>query len=63
MASSFEHLRDFIVNQMRMSHIYQPVMISELLKHGGKANIRDIAAAFSSNPGRDQRAAIRLHFL
>jgi len=33
---------------MRMSHIYQPVMISELLKSGGKASIRDIAAAFLS---------------
>jgi ATP adenylyltransferase len=31
---------------MRMSHIYQPVMIRELLTHGGKASIRNIAAAF-----------------
>ena len=31
---------------MRMSHIYQPVMIRELLERGGKANIRNIAAAF-----------------
>jgi ATP adenylyltransferase len=46
MASSFKHLRDFLQKQMRMSHIYQPVMIRELLKSGGKANIRDIAAAF-----------------
>ena len=45
-ASSFEHLRDFIRNQMRMSHIYQPVMIKELLARGGEASIRDIAAAF-----------------
>ena len=30
-ASSFEHLRDFIRKRMRMSHIYQPVMIKELL--------------------------------
>ena len=29
-----------------MSHIYQPVMIRELLKRGGKASIRNIAAAF-----------------
>ena len=29
-----------------MSHIYQPVMIKELLTHGGKASIRNIAAAF-----------------
>jgi hypothetical protein len=31
---------------MRMSHIYQPVMIRELVKRGGKASIRNIAAAF-----------------
>src|SRR3954470_2690036 len=45
-ASSFEHLRDFIRNRMRMSHIYQPVMIKELLTSGGKSSIRNIAAAF-----------------
>src|SRR5215813_971648 len=45
-ASSFEHFRDFIRKRMRMSHIYQPVMIRELLKSGGKASIRNIAAAF-----------------
>src|SRR6516165_9440685 len=47
-ASSFEHLRDFIQKRMRMAHIYQPVMIKELLKSGGKASIRNIAAAFLS---------------
>jgi diadenosine tetraphosphate (Ap4A) HIT family hydrolase/5-methylcytosine-specific restriction endonuclease McrA len=46
MAASFKQLRNFLQKQMRMSHIYQPVMIKELLEHGGKANIRDIAAAF-----------------
>ncbi len=44
--ASFNHLRDFLQKQMRMSLIYQPVMIKELLERGGKANIRDIAAAF-----------------
>jgi ATP adenylyltransferase len=33
---------------MRMAHIYQPVMIKELLQSGGKASIRNIAAAFLS---------------
>ena len=33
---------------MRMSHIYQPVMIRRLLKDGGKASIRSIAADFLS---------------
>ncbi len=46
MALSFKHLRDFIQKKMRMSHIYQPVMIKELLKRGGKTSIRNIAAAF-----------------
>jgi hypothetical protein len=46
MTSSFKQLRDFIQKQMRISHVYQPVMIRELLKHGGKASIRNIAAAF-----------------
>ena len=46
MATSLAHLRDFLQKHMRMSHIYQPVMIKELLKYGGKAAIRDIAAAF-----------------
>jgi diadenosine tetraphosphate (Ap4A) HIT family hydrolase len=31
---------------MRMSHVYQPVMIRELLKGGGSASIRKIAGAF-----------------
>ena len=46
MAKSFKHLRDFIQKKMQMRHIYQPVMIKELLKHGGRTTIRNIAAAF-----------------
>jgi hypothetical protein len=38
--------KDFIRKRMRMSHIYQPVMIKELLTSGGKSSIRNIAAAF-----------------
>jgi ATP adenylyltransferase len=46
MASVFDRLQSFIQTQMRMSHIYQPVMIKELLQHGGRVSIRQIAAAF-----------------
>ena len=46
MAFSYTQLRDFIQKHMRMSHIYQPVVIKELIKRGGKASIRNIAAAF-----------------
>ncbi len=31
---------------MRMSHIYQPVMLREMLEQGGAANRTDIAKAF-----------------
>jgi ATP adenylyltransferase len=46
MKSAFILLRDFIQDQMRMAHIYQPVMIKELLARGGRATIRDVAGAF-----------------
>ena len=49
MTSSFKRLRDFIQKQMRMSHIYQPMMIRELLKGSEKAGIRKIAGAFLIN--------------
>ena len=45
MTSAFSRLRDFLDRQMRMSHIYQPVMLETLLASGGSAEIRDIAAA------------------
>jgi len=38
-------LRDFIQNRMRMSHIYQPVMIKALLKNDGQATTEEIAKA------------------
>ena len=45
MSHTFDELSDFIRNQMRMSHVYQPVMLMELLKGGGSASTRDIAKA------------------
>jgi len=40
---SFEKLSDFISNKMQMQHVYQPVMLIELLKHGGQATEQQIA--------------------
>ena len=40
---NFESLKDFLSTRMRMSHVYQPVMIKRLLSSGGTASIRDIA--------------------
>ncbi|MFM7096277.1 MAG: HNH endonuclease [Gemmataceae bacterium] len=45
----FQALQDFIQNKMRMSHIYQPVMLITLLEHGGKASVRDIASSICSH--------------
>ena len=41
-------LHDFICNKMRMTHIYQPVMIKVLLENGGKATVDQIAASILS---------------
>ncbi len=46
MSKTYETLRDFIEKRMRMSHIYQPVMLRTLIEGGGKAPLRKIAAAF-----------------
>ena len=47
-SNSFKTLRDFLTARMRMSHIYQPLMIRTLLTHGGRASIRQIASTFLS---------------
>ena len=41
----FERLRSFLLSEMRMSHVYQPVMIRELLRRGGTASTEAIAKA------------------
>jgi len=47
MSGTFKKLKKFILNDMKMSHIYQPVMLSELLKSGGKASVYEIAKSIS----------------
>jgi predicted small secreted protein len=42
----FDHLIDFIDNRMRMSHIYQPLMLRILVEAGGTATIRQLAHGF-----------------
>ena len=39
----YKKLKDFLERDMRMAHIYQPVMIKTLLKHSGSAEISRIA--------------------
>ena len=42
---TFDELRKFIAEDMRMSQVYQPVMLTELLRRGGSASVKDIAQA------------------
>ena len=42
---TFDELRKFIAEDMRMSQVYQPVMLTELLRRGGSASVNDIAQA------------------
>src|SRR5262245_39100312 len=46
--SPVESLQNFTLKLIRIAHIYQPMMIKELLRSGGRATIRNIAAAFLS---------------
>lgn len=47
MAEYFNQLRQFILHDMRMTHIYQPVMLLEILERGGAASVREIAESFA----------------
>lgn len=49
MTDTFENLDRFIRHQMRMSHIYQPVMLRELLRSDGSATVGQIAQALLSH--------------
>lgn len=41
----FSEIAEFIGKKMQMQHIYQPVMLMTLMKHGGHCSDRDIAKA------------------
>jgi hypothetical protein len=42
----YVELKKFITEDMQMQHIYQPVMLIELLKNGGQATEEEIARFF-----------------
>jgi diadenosine tetraphosphate (Ap4A) HIT family hydrolase/5-methylcytosine-specific restriction endonuclease McrA len=44
--TAFDELMLFVSERMRMSHIYQPVMLKVLLENGGRASRESIAQAF-----------------
>ncbi len=45
----FEDLKEFLVSKMKLSHIYQPLLIRTLVESGGSATIRQLAITFLSH--------------
>ena len=45
MSQLYRRIKQFVSEEMRMSHVYQPVMLTELLKSHGKATVQQIARA------------------
>jgi len=43
---TYQDLVDFLENRMRMSQIYQPLLIRALVDAGGAATLRQLAQAF-----------------
>ena len=44
MTEYYSHLKNYILNEMRMSHIYQPAMLKEILVNGGLCEIEYCAS-------------------
>ncbi len=44
--TTFDELKKFIIKDMRTNHVYQPVMLIELLKNNGKRTVTEIAKSF-----------------
>jgi len=45
---TFEELLDFVNNKMRMSHVYQPLVIEFLAQSGGSATLRQLATTMAA---------------
>lgn len=48
MSFTADQLKSYISQTMRMSHVYQPVMLRVLIENGGSASVTDIAKALLS---------------
>ena len=63
LSSVFETLKSFITQQMRMSHLYQPLMLKALIEGNGVATLRDIASrANSSNASLAKNCVVHRRF-
>ena len=46
---NYDQLKYFLLNKMKMSHVYQPVMIHQLLNNGGRSSVTEIAKDISQH--------------
>jgi diadenosine tetraphosphate (Ap4A) HIT family hydrolase len=46
---TFTELRDFLERRMKMSHVYQPLVVRYLLESGGSATLRQLAQMLLAN--------------
>lgn len=46
---TFDGLKEFLTSKMKLSHIYQPLLIKTLVDTGGSATIRQLAITFLSH--------------
>ena len=44
---TFDDLLKFVESELRMSHVYQPLLISLLVDSGGAATVRQLAQEFA----------------
>jgi len=42
---NFESIKEFILKKLKMSHVFQPLVIRELVDSGGHATVRQLALA------------------
>ncbi len=45
---NFTELKNFIDTKMKMSHVYQPLLIRLLVESGGQSTLRQLAKEFSA---------------
>ena len=54
---TYEQLVDLLQNRMRMSHVYQPVMLMTLLQQGGRCSTTEIARSILAHGLRREQLA------
>jgi ATP adenylyltransferase len=43
---TFTELKEFLESKMKLSHIYQPLLVKSLIDSGGSATVRQLASMF-----------------